>query len=444
MGSKGIKRALLAMVGMFLILVLVITATNWDMVKQKLGIAKTQEGDETADGEMENGGQIGDDLSAFVRDETFFDPEVRFKSIEMYAGKKVSMVAASVAGELRILILDSVGQPVTGAKFTVEVQGVGEYTDDDEDGIICIDRLKPGEYSVSMQEMKGYSVPDSVTSIQVTDRTEYKMLDYVEYLIQSEENVDAAAEDTAVNLARENADGTEDTQLKRTDGSARLGLDVSSANGTIDWEQVKNQGIEYAMIRVGYRGAATGALIEDSHFEENIQGAIEAGIPVGVYFFTQAENETEAVEEASMVLKLIRKYDVDYPVFLLGSSAGKKARAEDLRQEERTAAYTAFFKTIAGAGYETGLLAQKDWLEQETDSSSLSDYNIWLSEYSEVPDYGEYYSMWQYTSQGSVEGIDGNVNLDLCYMKIDTSVNHAGNAEGYSGVVNGDTGNVPE
>lgn len=443
MGSKGIKRALLSMIGIFLVLVGVIVAVNLDMVKQKLGIGSEEQSEEQTE-EAENGGQIGEDLSAFVHDETFFDPEVKFKSIEMYTGKKVSMIAAASAGELRLIVTDSVGELVTGVPFTVEVQGIGEFKDKDEDGIICIDNLETGEYRVSMQEQEGYTVPDSVTSIRVPDKTEYKTLDYVEYLIRQESDIDVSAEDTAVNQAKQDADGTENTELQRMGDSARVGMDVSSQNGAIDWDEVSDAGISFAMLRVGYRGASSGALIEDSRFEENISGAIEAGIPVGVYFFTQAENETEAVEEASMVLKLIRQYDVDYPVFLAGGSAGKKARAEKLSGEERTEVYGAFLKTIAAAGYETGVFAQNLWLEEELDAGSLSDYHTWLSEYRDVPSYGAYYSMWQYTSQGSIPGVDTDVSLDLCYLKIDTMINHAGDVQGYSGVINGDTGNVPD
>lgn len=443
MGSKGIKRALLFMIGIFLVLVGVIVAVNLDMVKQKLGIGSEEQSEEQTE-EAENGGQIGEDLSAFVHDETFFDPEVKFKSIEMYTGKKVSMIAAASAGELRLIVTDSVGELVTGVPFTVEVQGIGEFTDKDEDGIICIDNLETGEYRVSMQEQEGYTVPDSVTSIRVPDKTEYKTLDYVEYLIRQESDIDVSAEDTAVNQAKQDADGTENTELQRMGDSARVGMDVSSQNGAIDWDEVSDAGISFAMLRVGYRGASSGALIEDSRFEENISGAIEAGIPVGVYFFTQAENETEAVEEASMVLKLIRQYDVDYPVFLAGGSAGKKARAEKLSGEERTKVYGAFLKTIAAAGYETGVFAQNLWLEEELDAGSLSDYHTWLSEYRDVPSYGAYYSMWQYTSRGNIPGVDTDVSLDLCYLKIDTMINHAGDVQGYSGVINGDTGNVPD
>jgi GH25 family lysozyme M1 (1,4-beta-N-acetylmuramidase) len=178
-------------------------------------------------------------------------------------------------------------------------------------------------------------------------------------------------------------------------------------------------------------------------YEENIKGAIEAGIPVGVYFFTQALTEVEAVEEASMVIHLIEDYDVDYPVFLDSESAGGKGRADKLDADERTKIHKAFLETVSAAGYETGIYASKNWLDGKLNMTELSGYRTWLAEYADVPTYDEYYHMWQYTSKGTVDGIDTKVDLDLCYLNIDTSVNHAKGAAGYTGVVSGDSGNVP-
>lgn len=444
MGSKGMKRALVSMILMFLVLAAVILASNPDMVRQKLG-GKTQEQTDTENPaqDMEEGGQIGEDLSAFVQDETFFDPEVKFKSIEMYSGTRVTMTAASAEKDLYIFIEDSVGELVKGARFVAELWDIGEYEDEDEDGIIHIKDLEPGEYSISLQELKGYQVPDTITTIRVKEKLEYQTLDYVDYLIRQKAEVKSEKEDSFLNQAAEDADGTEETRLLTASGAGKTGVDISEHNGEIDWEQVKEAGAAFAMIRCGYRGSSSGVLVEDARFEENISGAIEAEIPVGVFFATQAATEAEAVEEASMVLQLIRRYDVDYPVFLLCSPVSASTRTKRLDAESRTEIAEAFLKTIAGAGYETGVYACADWLENELDMSRLSAYHTWLSEYTEIPDYDEYYHMWQYTSKGTVPGILTDVQLDISYMKIDTSVNHAESAEGYSGVVEGDTGNVP-
>jgi GH25 family lysozyme M1 (1,4-beta-N-acetylmuramidase) len=445
MDSKGTRKFLLAVIGMFFVLIVVLVYTNQDIVKKRLGLSDSDQAQETAAMEETEKaeGQIGNDLSGFMYDETFFDPEVQFKSIETYSGRKVSLVMSSVAKDLRVMIVDSVGKLVTGAPFTIKIQDVGEYTDTDEDGIVYIDGLRAGEYSVSLEEMDGYVVPNTITTIQVRQEIEYRVLDEIEYLMLTEDDVDSSKEDKAVNGAEEDADGSENTELLFGNGSAKIGIDVSKWNKEIDWKAVKDAGVEFAIIRCGYRGASTGALVIDPMYEENIKGAIEAGIPVGVYFFTQALTEVEAVEEASMVIHLIEDYDVDYPVFLDSESAGGKGRADKLDADERTKIHKAFLETVSAAGYETGIYASKNWLDGKLNMTELSGYRTWLAEYADVPTYDEYYHMWQYTSKGTVDGIDTKVDLDLCYLNIDTSVNHAKGAAGYTGVVSGDSGNVP-
>lgn len=449
MDSKRMRRVLAAMIIVFAAVIAVLAAANLDAVKRKLGLAEEmpaqEETEENTGTQEEESGQIGSNLSAFLNDETFFDPEVKFKSLESYTGRNVSLVMSSVAKDLRIMVVDSVGRLVTGTDFTVTIQDVGEYTDNDKDGIIYVDDLRSGEYSVSLNEQDGFRVPNTITTIQVRQEIEYRVLDNIEYLMLTEDDIDPEKEDKAVNGAAEDADGTENMELQFDNGSAKLGIDVSKWNQEINWEAVRNAGIEFAIIRCGYRGASTGALVIDPRYKENIEGAIAAGIPVGVYFFTQARDEVEAVEEASMVIRLIEDYDVDYPVFLDSESAGGKGRADGMDSDARTKAHKAFLETIQAAGYETGVYASRNWLQDRIDMTQLSDYRIWLAEYAQAPTYDDYYyHMWQYTSKGSVDGISTNVDLNLCYMNIDTSINHSKHAAGYSGVVNGDTGNVPQ
>lgn len=443
MDSKKMKRTLFAMLAMFVVLIGVIALTNLETVMKKLGLTDGQVQETAAVEEDMTGGQWGNDLSAFLRDETFFDPEVKFKSIESFSGRKVYLVMSSVAKDLRVMVVDSVGRLVTGTPFTIRIQGFGEYTDYDEDGIIYIDGLRSGEYSIVLEEAEGFIVPNTITSIQVKQEIEYRVLDDIEYMILTEDDVDVEKEDKFLHSAEETADGSENTELGFANGSGKLGIDVSRWNKEIDWEKVKADGIEFAIIRCGYRGATSGSLVLDAMYEANIRGAIEAGIPVGVYFFTQATSEVEAVEEASMVISLIEDYDVDYPVFLDSESAGGNGRADRLEAEERSRYHKAFLETIASAGYETGVYASKNWLNNRLDMTQLSQYKVWLAEYADAPTYEEYYDMWQYTSKGTVDGIETRVDLDLSFMNIDTSINHAKGAAGYTGVIDGDSGNVP-
>ncbi len=197
--------------------------------------------------------------------------------------------------------------------------------------------------------------------------------------------------------------------------SGILGIDVSKWNGDIDWNAVKNSGVNYVIIRCGYRGSSTGALIEDPKFKANIKGASAAGLKVGIYFFTQAVNEVEAVEEASMVLSLISGYNISYPVFLDVEPSG--GRADSISTQTRTAVCNAFCQTIANSGYATGIYANKTWLTEKISTGSLgSSYKIWLAQYAAQPSYGGKYHLWQYSSKGSVNGIKGHVDMNLSYL----------------------------
>lgn len=443
MGSKRLRRTLFVVVMIFLMITAVIFMMNWELVEEKFGNGAEKEATADLEEDMTAEKQIGNDLSAFLQDETFFDPETQYKSIETYTGKSVSFIMSSVAKDLRIMFVDSSGELLTGSPFSVNIQGLGEYTDEDEDGIIYLDKLRAGEYSVSMKEIDGFRVPNTVTSIKVKQDIEYRVLDSIEYLMLTEKDVDVSQEDTEERSAREDADGSENTEFLFAGKDKLVGIDVSKWNETIDWEAVADAGVDFAIIRCGYRGSSSGALILDPMYQKNIEGAIEADIPVGVYFFTQAVNEVEAVEEASMVISLIKEYDVDYPVFLDSESAGGSGRADGLDADERTKIHKAFLETIAAAGYETGIYGSAHWLEEQVDMDTLSDYRTWLAEYTDVPSYDGYYHMWQYTSKGMIDGIDTNVDLNISYMNIDTSIDHSSSAGGYSGVVNGDTGNVP-
>ncbi|MDE7270832.1 MAG: Ig-like domain-containing protein [Acetatifactor sp.] len=202
-------------------------------------------------------------------------------------------------------------------------------------------------------------------------------------------------------------------------GSGTMGIDVSKHNGTIDWNAVKNSGVSYVIIRCGYRGYTQGSLIIDPKFEQNIKGATAAGLKVGVYFFSQAVDEVEAVEEASFVLEAVKGYRISYPIFLdveYSGASGNKGRADNLGRAERTAVCKAFCATVSSGGYTAGIYANKTWLETMLDPGQLSAYKIWLAQYAAAPTYGGRYDLWQYKSTGKVSGISGNVDMNLSYM----------------------------
>lgn len=197
-------------------------------------------------------------------------------------------------------------------------------------------------------------------------------------------------------------------------GSGVLGIDVSKHNGNINWTEVKNSGVSYVIIRCGYRGSSTGALIEDPKFKANVQGATAAGLKVGIYFFTQAVNQIEAVEEASMTVSLIKNYKISYPVFLDVEASG--GRADGLDAGTRTQIVNAYCQTIQNSGYTAGVYANKSWLNSKLNVGSLGSYKIWLAQYAAAPTYNGRYDMWQYSSTGKIGGISGNTDLNISYL----------------------------
>lgn len=197
------------------------------------------------------------------------------------------------------------------------------------------------------------------------------------------------------------------------------GMDVSKYQGSIDWEQAKADGIEYAFIRLGIRGYSTGKLSLDEYFEDNMSGAAAAGIETGVYFFTQAVNVAEAAEEAQFVLESIAGYDVRCPiVFDVELLPNADARANGLSMEERTDAAVAFCEAIKEAGYVPMIYGNIKCFTKLLDMSKIEDYEKWYAFYDDYMYFPYELSCWQYTENGKVAGVKGNVDLNISYRKL--------------------------
>lgn len=197
----------------------------------------------------------------------------------------------------------------------------------------------------------------------------------------------------------------------------RVGIDVSQFQREIDWEAVKNDGVDYAMIRIGGRGYGNGQLYEDTNFEENIEGALDAGLDVGVYFFSQAISVEEAREEAAYLLERIAPYDITYPVVFDWEVIGKSnARADNLDTDTLGACANAFCEAVAAAGYEPMIYVSLNTGYLKYDLRQIDQYDLWLAEYDDAPTFYYNFQMWQYTSSGTVAGIDGDVDLNLSFV----------------------------
>ena len=201
-------------------------------------------------------------------------------------------------------------------------------------------------------------------------------------------------------------------------GSGTMGIDVSTYQGNIDWNAVKQSGVSFVIIRCGYRGYTKGGLIEDSKFHANASGAEAAGLKVGVYFFSQAINEREAVEEASMAISMAQKHKITYPIFIDSEYANgaHNGRADGLSKAERTTVCRAFCETIRSAGYTPGVYASKSWYYNNLDVGQLNNYKIWLAHYCSQTDYKGKYEIWQSSSKGRINGINGNVDINTSYL----------------------------
>ncbi len=348
------------------------------------------------------------------------------------------------------------------------------YTDTDMDGIIYIPFVEAGDYTVFLSNITckdvNYSADKSQT-ITVSDSIEYAKVDILDE-IKTEAQINVEEEDTKVQDVDETtpmdeigdyeetpveesydediseeaedllAQIEEDVAAEEASRAAARGassgtitapvnpapapsvpgyaeahsgtkvIDVSKHNGAIDWGAVKNSGISHAIIRCGYRGSSSGALVIDPLYAVNMAAAQGAGVNVGVYFFSQAVNEVEAVEEASMVLELIKGYSLQMPVYL--DVEKSRGRGDAISVEQRTAVCYAFLNTIRNAGYTAGIYSNKLWFEGMINTAAFLDYKIWLAQYVDIPTYtATRYDMWQYTCKGSVPGIAGNVDMNV-------------------------------
>ncbi|MBQ9865462.1 MAG: glycoside hydrolase family 25 protein [Lachnospiraceae bacterium] len=399
--------AIIASISALLLIVLIVWRANQPPVKPSVSqpVAAHEEED--------------DPYRAFLKDDTFFDSDSLISSVKVSEdadnSERLFLQASSVLKDIRITITDAEGTAVAGYPFYVSIDPLGEYKDLDQDGIIYIPGVSAGDYWVSLHEADGYRVPQDPMRVSVSDVLEYTVIEDIGQYILSEDEVDVAKEDTRISEAKDDADDTEHTG-KWEGSDAVLGIDVSVYQNDIDWDKVAAAGVEFVIIRCGYRGSTKGGLIEDSKFKQNIEGATRVGIKVGVYFFTQAINEVEAVEEASMVAMLCRDYHLDYPVFIDVEGAGGNGRADGLDNETRTNVVKAFCKTIESEGLYAGVYSGRWWYYNKLNDEELQDFVHWLAEYRSDPLYTGRFSIWQYTSSGQIDGISTRVDMDLIWQ----------------------------
>ncbi len=192
------------------------------------------------------------------------------------------------------------------------------------------------------------------------------------------------------------------------------GIDVSVFQGEIDWEKVKNSGIKFAMIKIGYSGSDTGRIFKDANYRKNLDGAKSVGIKVGVYFFSQATTTGEAVEEAKYVIRNIRGKDIEYPV-AFDMEHVENSRIKNLTARQRTEITDAFCGVIKKNGFAPMVYGNPSWLTNSLEMTYLTAYDTWLAHYAKWPGYAYKYKMWQFTEKGRIPGISKRVDINLMF-----------------------------
>lgn len=206
----------------------------------------------------------------------------------------------------------------------------------------------------------------------------------------------------------------EAVELYENSGNS-LGIDVSKWQGTINWSEVKKSGIEFAMIRIGYRGSTSGNIFMDPKFKSNVAGATSNGIKVGLYFFSMAKDEAEAIQEAAWTVDIAKNYKITYPIAYDFESWGYD-RMAGISNEQIQKNALAFLGYVKASGYSGMMYGSKNALNSRFSMSSFSQYKVWLAHYTESTNYKGRYNMWQYTDKGSVPGISGYVDMNTAYF----------------------------
>ena len=203
--------------------------------------------------------------------------------------------------------------------------------------------------------------------------------------------------------------------MENGEAVSTTGVDVSEFQGDIDWTQVKQAGIDFAFIRIGYRTYGDGIVTYDSAFQRNIEGAQAAGIKVGAYFYSQATSADEAVDEADAVIDALAPYDITYPVVYDWEIVHDAARTDEVSVEVLADCCVAFCERVKDSGYTPMIYQNKATSMHKLDLPRVKDYDFWLAEYDEKPSYYYDFKIWQYSSTGRIPGIEGDVDLNLCF-----------------------------
>lgn len=296
--------------------------------------------------------------------------------------------------------------------------GSREQTEENMGPVVPENRTEQNE-NISDNEITGSSLSDS--EILLGDEADEKMFSFKDvYGVTYQVSFNGLADVHDYDMSCLTTDG----QFKAYEApgyTSRVGVDVSKFQGDIDWQAVKEQGISYAFIRVGNRGyGKEGSLNTDGKYLQNIEGAKAAGIDVGVYFYSQAINEEEALEEAEYMLKLLEGIELEYPVVYDAEYVIEdEARTDGVSAEQFTNNTIVFCERIEEAGYKPVIYATMKWEAYALELHRVNAYEKWYADYEGFPQTPYDFTYWQYTNEGTLKGIDGPVDLNLEIIPIE-------------------------
>lgn len=200
-----------------------------------------------------------------------------------------------------------------------------------------------------------------------------------------------------------------------------MGIDVSKYQGEIDWTRVQAAGVQFAILRAGYRGYETGVLMPDEYFQQYLDGASAVGMPLGVYFFSQATNADEAREEADYVINMLAGYNIQYPIaFDMEELTTSPYRTENLTATEITDIALAFCARVEERGYKPMVYGNVSWMLARMELHRLDGIDKWFAQYRPQPYYPYDFTIWQYTHKGTIDGIEGEVDLNISFTDYTT------------------------
>lgn len=310
--------------------------------------------------------------------------------------------AYSTGEDMYISVLDDSGSAVTGIRFRLVL------TSPAGDEIVCatyddggcyLVELLPGDYTVSMSPQEGYRTADSIVCT-VSSATHHAA---------SLDKLTPGLNIVGGKLYYQSIDG----RLARA-----VGLDLSCYNGRIEWDALKEQGVGFVILRLGGRGWGTGMIYRDTRFYEYLDAASDAGLNIGVYFYSTAVSVTEAAEEAEFIARTLAGTPLDLPVYLDCEYSGKypNGRADRLSRAQRADILNVFAGTLRQYGYNTGFYSGTYFIGQELGSAALAPYSVWIANYTKnnaLPSVSYRYDIWQYTESGRVRGVYGHVDINV-------------------------------